>query len=528
MKACIVQPFYTTDLSRADELFKWELEALDKCDGSMDIIVFPEACDVPCFAPTREIFLQSVEKYCEPLVKKAAETARRCNSLLFINVTVDNRNTTLAFDRHGGIVGKYQKQHLTPGETAHRKLDSGYSFEFSEPYTVEIEGLKFGFLTCYDFYFYENFSNLARQRLDIIIGCSHQRSDMQSALETMTKFCAYSTNSYVLRASVSMGEDSEIGGGSMAAAPDGSLIINMKSKIGMECFEFDPTKKYYKPAGFNNPDSAHWEYTEKGRRPWKYRPAGSAVVRWDSIMPYPRICAHRGFCTAAPENSMPAFGAAIALGAQEIEFDLWYTSDGHIVSAHDKKLSHVSDGDGLIYEHTLDELMALDSGVKFDRRFAGLKIVTLEEILKKFACHAVMNIHIKTPDNSCGYDSTVMEKIIALIDKYDCRRHVYFMCGNDNVLKLLGKMAPDICRCQGAGDRPWEIVERALENGCQKVQFFKPYFNREMVERAHANGLHCNVFFADDPNEAKEYLEMGMDTILTNDYNRVSQILKED
>ena len=48
------------------------------------------------------------------------------------------------------------------------------------------------------------------------------------------------------------------------------------------------------------------------------------------------------------------------------------------------------------------------------------------------------------------------------------------------------------------------------------------------MERAHANGLRCNVFFADDPVEAKEYLKMGIDTILTNDYNRVSQILKED
>ena len=90
------------------------------------------------------------------------------------------------------------------------------------------------------------------------------------------------------------------------------------------------------------------------------------------------------------------------------------------------------------------------------------------------------------------------------------------------------ELAPDICRCQGAGDRPWDIVERAVENGCQKVQFFKPYFNKEMVDRAHAHGLRCNVFFADDPNEAREYLKMGMDTILTNDYNRVSQILKED
>ena len=223
--------------------FQWELEALDKCDDSMDIIVFPESCDVPCFAPTREIFLQMVEKYSKRLISKAAETAKRCNSMLFINVTADNRNTTLAFDRNGNVVGKYPKQHLTPGETSKRRLDSEYSFEFSEPYVIEADGLKFGFLTCYDFYFYENFANLARQRLDIIIGCSHQRSDMQSALETMTRFLAYNTNTYVLRASVSMGEDSDIGGGSMAAAPDGNILLNMKSRVGMECFEFDPSKK---------------------------------------------------------------------------------------------------------------------------------------------------------------------------------------------------------------------------------------------------------------------------------------------
>lgn len=36
-------------------------------------------------------------------------------------------------------------------------------------------------------------------------------------------------------------------------------------------------------------------YNEKSARP-----AGSAIVMNDSVMPYPRICAHRGFNTIAP------------------------------------------------------------------------------------------------------------------------------------------------------------------------------------------------------------------------------------
>ena len=55
-------------------------------------------------------------------------------------------------------------------------------------------------------------------------------------------------------------------------------------------------------------------------------------------MSYPSLCAHRGFSSVAPENSMPAFGAAVALGAEEIEFDLWSTKDGVLVSCHDETL----------------------------------------------------------------------------------------------------------------------------------------------------------------------------------------------
>jgi len=47
-----------------------------------------------------------------------------------------------------------------------------------------------------------------------------------------------------------------------------------------------------------------------------------------------------------------------------------------------------------------------------------------------------------------------------------------------------------------------------------------------MIDKAHEHGILCNVFFADDPEEARKYLAMGIDTILTNDYLQISQILK--
>lgn len=528
MKICIIQPEYSTDYSRSDELFRKELELLESCDETADIIVMPEACDVPCLAGSKENAELSSQKYRDTLLKAAASTAKRCKSLLFVNARSDSengqRNTTYAFDREGNIIGKYYKQHLTPGEVSKMKLDSDYTYEFSEPTVLEAEGLRFAFIVCYDAYFYEMFPNIARKNVDIIISCSHQRSDTHDALAIMTAFLAYNTNAYVLRSSVSMGENSDTGGASMVVAPNGKILLNMGSKIGMETVEIDETAKYYKPAGFGNPPAAHYEYIEKGRRPWKYRPAGSAIVRPDDVMPYPRICAHRGFSTVLPENSMPAFGAAVALGAEEIEFDLWQTKDGEIVSLHDSTLERVSTGEGKVYDHTYKELLQYDFGIKRGEKFQGLKIIRFEEILKKFSCHVIMNIHIKSTTNLKPLPEEYLKEIIRLIDKYDCRKYVYFMTGNDHVLEQLARLAPDICRCCGGGNAPWEIVDRAIRLGCKKVQLFKPHFNKEMIDKAHENGIICNVFWSDKVDEAKEFLDMGIDTILTNDYNIISQI----
>lgn len=530
MKACIIQPPYSRDAALSDEYFDYKINMLDECDESIDIIVLPEYSDVPCATESLEETLYYHKKYINVLLDKCIETARRCNSLVFVNALSKEekgyRNTTYVYDRSGKLVGKYFKKHLPPLELEVLNLDSGYTFEYSEPYVVEIEGLRYGFLTCYDFYFYEAFANIARKNLDIIIGCSLQRSDSHDAIEIMCRFLAYNTNAYVIRSSVSFSESSEICGASMVVNPKGTVLENMKGRFGKAIVEFDPKDKYYKPAGYGNPPASHYEYIEYGRKPWQYRNGGSSVVPFEEYMPYPRICAHRGFNTIAPENSMAAFGAAVALGAEEIEFDIWSTKDNVLVSCHDAKLDRVSNGSGKIYEHTYAELLELDFGIKYGEKFKDLKIPTFEEILKKFSGRVIMNIHVKIWDED--FENPMIEEIVSLIRKYDAAKHVYFMTVNDKIIKKVMEYAPDIKCCVGwdGNKEPLSMVERAIKLGAKKIQLFKPYFNQETVDKAHENGIICNVFWADETEEAKKYLEMGIDTILTNDYNNVSQIIK--
>lgn len=270
MKAYIIQPPYSMDYGKIEENFNVELALLDKCDDSADIIILPEYSDVLAATPTGKDFIAAMEKYGPTIEKKVKETARRCNAVIFANygfkAELGYRNTTHIIDANGNEVGKYFKEHPAPSELKNKGYDNAYADEDMGVFVWEWNGLRFGFRTCYDFYFYEDIVKMAREDLDIIIGCSYQRTDTHRALEIMNAFLAYNTNAYLLRSSISLGEDSEVCGCSMAVAPDGEILANMKNRVGIEIVEFDPCKKYYKVSGFGGVMKSHHEYVDEGRK----------------------------------------------------------------------------------------------------------------------------------------------------------------------------------------------------------------------------------------------------------------------
>ena len=177
MKTCIIQPAYCLDFARSDEFFAWELAELDKCDSTMDIIVLPEYSNVPCLAKTKAEMEESYHKYSAALLEKASATAKRCGATVFVNCIYEHptglRNTTVAFSKTGELAGTYSKQHLVNSEMWTYELDKDYTWEHEEPTILEIDGVRFGFLVCYDFYFYEAFANIARYNPEVIIACAY-------------------------------------------------------------------------------------------------------------------------------------------------------------------------------------------------------------------------------------------------------------------------------------------------------------------------------------------------------------------
>ena len=534
MKARIVQYRFGPAATDVQANFDWILSELDACDPSLDAVVLPEGCHAPApVAPGAPASAEAeVARRTGTLLAKCAETARRCGAAVFANARFESptgpRNSTFAFAPGGSLAGRYDKQNLTPGE--HQVLDDSYTREFSAPTVVEIAGVRYAFLTCYDFYFVEQWAALARVKPDVIVGCSRQRTDTHEALSFQNRTCAYATGAYLLRASVSMGADSPTGGCSCAIAPDGTVLGSFANDVGHFDVEFDPHRKFLKKAGYvGNAVSTHPAYVECGRRPCKYRPGGSAIAPFSAELPAKRLCAHRGIHNdTLPENSLPSLATAVGLGASEIEFDLWPSKDGVAIAIHDCTLERVSDGTGLVMDHTLDELRKIDFGAKSGDRWHGLGPVTFAELMDRLACHCTMNIHVKgRGEIGEPWSEEALADVLRIIDEHDARRHVYFMLSGASFHERMAALAPDIPRVLGWGGctSGAQHVRLAHELGCAGLQFFKPNYTAADVARAHELGLRANCFWSDDPEEAKGLLDMGMDCILTNDWLRLSNAL---
>ena len=66
--------------------------------------------------------------------------------------------------------------------------------------------------------------------------------------------------------------------------------------------------------------------------------------------PGPIPFAHRGGAGDWPENTMPAFAGAVALGYRYVETDAHVTADGVVLAFHDDRLDRVTDRTGTIAE----------------------------------------------------------------------------------------------------------------------------------------------------------------------------------
>ncbi len=115
----------------------------------------------------------------------------------------------------------------------------------------------------------------------------------------------------------------------------------------------------------------------------------------------PAISAHRGGGEFAPEGTYEAYSAALAAGADYVEFDVRRTVDGTLVDYHEAGFG----GERGVSRLTLDTLRSL----------AGYEVPEVAELLRLIAGRA--GAHIDLKDASCAGEA--VELVLGLLSPAD-------------------------------------------------------------------------------------------------------------
>lgn len=225
-----------------------------------------------------------------------------------------------------------------------------------------------------------------------------------------------------------------------------------------------------------------------------------------------QITAHRGFSTAAPENTLAAFQAALDSDADYIELDVQLTKDGELVVFHDETIERTTDGKGKISSYTYEELQQFSAGSWFskDGEFADERIPLLSEVLELCDNDIMLNIEIKRHGNV----SAVAEKVVELIQEYDLRKSCYVSSFSYPALKAVKKLDPKI-KTALIANLATSTSYAQLKN-IDAVSMNYIFVNKSIVNTAHLNGKKVFVWTVDRPSDMHKMITLGVDNIITN------------
>ena len=260
LKITVIQPPYFAGDTPDVEIAKFLIDELNA--SSADLVVLPEYSNAGGLSdPEKEMAALPRAKV---MLEAAQKAAKEKGCFVAVNVLeVRNeklKNSTYLFDKKGEIAFVYDKIHLPPSEVA-LKVNYG-----DGNCTCEVDGIKFGFMTCYDVYYNEQIEHIAAFKPDVVLIPGYQRGERTDIIMAQAKLTAFRCNAFVARSSYSMNDD-EKGGNTMIVAPDGKILNNMGKNVGSITEEVDVKWKHTRPAGFGCGIVRNDDFINDGLRP---------------------------------------------------------------------------------------------------------------------------------------------------------------------------------------------------------------------------------------------------------------------
>ena len=187
------------------------------------------------------------------------------------------------------------------------------------------------------------------------------------------------------------------------------------------------------------------------------------------------VIAHRGASWDEPENTLPAFERAIAVGADFVEFDVHARRDGELVVSHGRPGGRTG-------------------------------VPTLEDVLDLCRGRIGVMVELKRPYRYRRFD--VVRRSLALLDD-----DAVVLSFEPGAIATVRALRPGLRTIQHVA---WVPLRVAAARGCWGVGFEDARATPRALDRARALGLATTVYTVNEPARMRELAELGVTGVFTD------------
>ncbi|SDC27479.1 glycerophosphodiester phosphodiesterase [Streptomyces prasinopilosus] len=245
----------------------------------------------------------------------------------------------------------------------------------------------------------------------------------------------------------------------------------------------------------------------------------------------PLVVAHRGASGYAPENTLPAADRAAELGVGWVENDVQRTRDGRLVVLHDESLARTTDVEEVfpgrspwkVRDFTAAEIARLDAGSWFGPAFAGTRVPTLEQLVRRLERHGQkLLLEIKNPRLYPGIEGETLEALDdeGWLDRAHLRSRLVVQSFSADSVRTVHELEPGV-RTGFIGAPPAEDLPGyagfADQINPPHASLSSGYVTAARGLRGpHGKPLKVFAWTVDDAPAARRAAGLGVDGIISN------------
>ncbi len=260
----------------------------------------------------------------------------------------------------------------------------------------------------------------------------------------------------------------------------------------------------------------------------------------------PLVIAHRGGALLWPENTLPAFREALAVGVDVLEFDMVLTADDRVLVSHDPDVNPQfclpgpqGVAPGPVRAMTLAQAQDFDCGSRHraiyptQKPIPGTRMPSLEEVLEATRDgEARYFAEMKMPKREAADQvdpDRFAASVLAIIDRYGVADRVILQSFDFRTLDAAHRLDPRIRTCLLGlqNESAVKILELVRQHHASCV-----VLRRNQVEATDFTTLkHAGVTVfsevVDTAAEWQAYTRLGVDGLFTNDPVGAIEFLKQ-